>query len=93
MSSSLEKRNDNVERYEYMHENADHALQEVVSTSLHPLISNQLPWKYFPHTRQAYTLLLEREMVHNFSKSKSKIERLIVSKYGQFLLRGCSKIE
>lgn len=41
-----------------------------------------LPWKYLPQTRQAYTLILDNDTEHNFSKSKSKNCRLIVSKYG-----------
>lgn len=30
-----------------------------------------IPWKYFPHMRQAYTLMCDREMEQSFSKSKS----------------------
>lgn len=41
------------------------------------------PWKYFPQTRQAYTLIRVSETEHSFSKSKSSRFRLIVSKYGQ----------
>jgi len=40
------------------------------------------PWKYFPQTRHAYTLILDRETEHNFSKSKSNTCLLIVSRYG-----------
>lgn len=50
-----------------------------------------IPWKYFPQTRQAYTLLLERDTEQSFSKSKSSTVLSIVSRNGQLLLRGCSE--
>ena len=39
-----------------------------------------LPWKYFPQMRQQYTFICESDTLHNFSKSKSNVARLIVSK-------------
>ena len=39
-----------------------------------------IPWKYFPQIKQAYTFRFDNETEHSFSKSKSKIDLCIVSR-------------
>lgn len=49
-----------------------------------------LPWKYFPHTKHAYTLMWDKDTEHNFSKSKSRTDlKQKIYQYKPVLLKSC----
>ena len=64
-----------VEREEELYSDDDWCHQQFVSNEWeYEYVPFPFPWKYLPQTRQAYTLHIDNEIEHTFSKSKSNID-------------------